>query len=125
MFIICTYKDALKSEELEYQTLDAAQLVKHAFGIRSEVHRSGDFKGLRPVLLYLYAEPAPWPSGRSVAEGKLLKHCDEIQDFKSRVLGDEVEFHDLSYQSLLSTWISSGDAGVSEHAANILDRFTL
>ena len=47
--------------------LDAAQLVKHAFGLRSEVYGPGTHHGLTPFIYYVYAEPKNWPgTGRRV-----------------------------------------------------------
>ena len=54
----CSVRDEVKAGRLRYEALDAPQLVKHAFGLRTAVHRDGGpFRGLTPVLVYLYAEP--------------------------------------------------------------------
>ena len=48
--------------------LDAAQLVKHAFALRSEVNRKGAHRELKPILFYVHAEPdllaENWAAGR-------------------------------------------------------------
>ena len=54
-------RDALHEDSGLYTHLDAAQLVKHAFALRSDVHRAKEHHGLRPTLLYVYAEPDNWP----------------------------------------------------------------
>ncbi|SEP49339.1 hypothetical protein SAMN02990966_07293 [Rhodospirillales bacterium URHD0017] len=46
-------RDALRSGELCFRHLDAAHLVKHAFGLVTEAWRLSR----RPVLFYFYAEP--------------------------------------------------------------------
>lgn len=49
----CQMRDVLRAEPKRYRYVDAAQLVKHAFGLVTEGRR----KGKEPVLLYLFAEP--------------------------------------------------------------------
>ncbi len=46
-------RDALRSGVVRYRHLDAAQLVKHAYGLVTEGRRLG----LKPCLYYIYAEP--------------------------------------------------------------------
>jgi hypothetical protein len=46
-------RDALRAGTVNFAHLDAAQLVKHAFGLVTEGRRLGK----APVLLYLHAEP--------------------------------------------------------------------
>ena len=60
-------RDALHSGALQTERLDAAQLVKHAFGLRTQAQPAEGVAAKRPVLVYLYAEPAAWPDGRAVA----------------------------------------------------------
>ena len=107
-------RDALKTGDLRYQFLDAAQLVKHAFGLITQARRSGKV----PVLLYLFAEPK--------IRGKLTiqtaahdRHRAEIADFSERVHGSGVTFVSSSYREWLATW-SGAAAG---HAAAVLDAF--
>ncbi len=50
-------RNGLRDGSLRFARLDAAQLIKHAFGLRTAVHRKKELIGKRPVLLYLYAEP--------------------------------------------------------------------
>ena len=44
-------RDMLRRNPRSFAFLDAAQLVKHAFALRSEVHRPGIHRGLDPVSL--------------------------------------------------------------------------
>ena len=44
---------ALQSGAVTFRHLDAAQLVKHAYGLVTEARRLGKL----PVLFYIYAEP--------------------------------------------------------------------
>ena len=73
----------------------------------------------RPVLVYLYAEPAAWPDGRAVAPAYHTVHRQEIARFASMVAGDEVRFVALSYRELLGGWRQAGDARVRDHAEAI------
>lgn len=46
-------RDRLRTGELRFEYLDAAQLVKHAFGLVTDAQR----RSRKTALLYLYAEP--------------------------------------------------------------------
>lgn len=109
-------RDALRSGTLPYRHLDAAQLVKHAYGLVTEGRRTGR----KPILFYLFAEPAT-RGDRLIAPSAHLLHRDEIADFTERVGGDEVSFASASYRE----WLS-GAAGLAEDHANALRvRFNL
>ena len=110
----CALRDALHRAPI-YERLDAAQLVKHAFGIRTRAAKAGKI----PVLVYLYAEPPRWPAGAPVPPQDLETHRLEVADFARRVADDEVIFHSLTYRELLETWQQSNDAGVRAHAAQV------
>jgi hypothetical protein len=75
--------------------LDATQLVKHAFGLRTAVHHKKHFVGKLPALLYLYAEPERWPDGRPISIAEIEAHRVEIRRFAEAVTGDEVVFSSL------------------------------
>ncbi len=77
-----------------FRFLDAAQLVKHAFALRTEVHRAGGaYRRLSPVLFYVHAEPEFWPkSGAPVDDAEKTAHRDEIARFADAVKGGEVAF---------------------------------
>ena len=117
-------RDALRENAHLYAHLDAAQLVKHAFALRTQVHRAGPHRGLRPVLLYLFAEPLVWPgTGRLLdAEGK-VRHRREVASFARRVHGDEVRFVSCSYSRLLEAWSSAGDEDTRSHAEAVMSCF--
>ena len=115
-------REALTSGSLVYQTLDAAQLVKHAYGLRTAT-RSALAEGLRPCLVYLHAEPKSWNDGRAVAGGLIDCHRTEIADFAARVAGDEVGFAALSYRELLAAW--RGTPELDQHRRALQDHFGL
>ncbi|MEX2643144.1 MAG: hypothetical protein WD270_06800 [Acetobacterales bacterium] len=115
--------ERLRSRQLQFAQLDAAQLVKHAFGLRSEVHRDGRRKGKTPVLLYLYAEPRKWPDGRVIAPEAHARHREEIARFADAVAGDEVLIRSCSYGDLLDGWRASGKERLRAHADAVEERF--
>ena len=116
-------RDTLRANGRLYEFLDAAQLVKHAFALRTEVHRRGG--KLTPILFYLYAEPAVWPKdGRLVDKNDKAKHREEIARFARDVAGDEVIFVSCSYRRLLENWARHKDRGIRAHAAAVTRRFS-
>ncbi|ANY77487.1 hypothetical protein BB934_03990 [Microvirga ossetica] len=118
-------RDSLRDGSLSFRHLDAAQLVKHAFGLRTAGHRAPEYTDKRPVLLSLFAEPDTWPSGRAVSRTQINAHRDEVRHFADRVAGDEVAFVWCSYSDVLKAWSRSGDERLISHAAAIVERFRL
>jgi len=114
-------RDHLASGERHYAHLDAAQLVKHAFGLRTQAQKQGK----RAALLYLYAEPATYPDGRPLSESAILNHRREVGDFAGSVEDGEcdVAFLSLSYRRLLETWMASPHDALVLHATAMLRRF--
>jgi hypothetical protein len=110
-------RDSLRSGEFTFEYLDAAQLVKHAFGLVTEGRR----RGLEPVLFYLYAEPKEL-GGKALNQAVFGRHRAEIAEFSRLVEGAEVTFAASSYRTWLGDWDrSSGD--LRRHATLILERF--
>ena len=116
-------RDGLKNGEVSFDRLDATQLVKHAYGLRSAVHRTGDRKGKRPILIYLYAEPGAWPDDKEVPTVAIQTHRREIERFAAMIKGDEVTFLAISYQDLLKSWRDSSNHAVRDHADAIGSHF--
>ncbi|MCY4613765.1 MAG: hypothetical protein OXB94_09110 [Nitrospira sp.] len=119
-------RDKLQENGDLYDFLDAAQLVKHAFALRTAVdNRRSGHDGLTPILFYLYAEPAVWPKdGRLVDENDKARHREEITHFARDVEGDEVVFMSCSYRELLKDWARHKDGGIRAHAAAVPRRFS-
>ena len=117
-------RDALRNGELHFGRLDAAQLVKHAFGLRTAVHREARFRGKLPVLFYLYAQPDAWPNGRAIPPQERASHRVEITTFANAVKGDEVQFLHCTYSELLADWQKSANPTIRAHALAVLSRFT-
>lgn len=108
----CAMRDHLRVKPLAFRHFDAAQLVKHAFGIVSEAKRIGK----APILLYLFAEPT---SGRIVSPEEIARHRIEIERFAELVAGAEVHFASCSWRE----WLSTFQGGAKEHADRIMERF--
>jgi hypothetical protein len=112
-----TMRDHLRLGKESFEFLDAAQLVKHAFGLVTDGRR----KSKRPYLVYLFAEPEKY-QGRLIDEGIKRKHREEIARFSAAVNGAEVGFGGVSYREWLSTWPDS-DSELVAHRGEILKRF--
>lgn len=117
-------RDALRDNSALFTRLDAAQLVKHAFGLRTAVHKTERWYDKRPLLFYVFAEPTRWPDGRVVPKADIEMHRGEIRQFAELVKADEVSFRYLSYREMLALWSTSPNALVRDHAAVILARFS-
>jgi hypothetical protein len=107
-------RDALRSGELRYRHLDAAQLVKHAYGLVTEGRR---FQR-KPTLFYMFAEPTT-RGGRTISADDFRRHRDEIADFAMRVAGDEVSFGSASYRE----WLRGAVGPAADHAAALIACF--
>lgn len=83
----------LIEEPRRYRYLDAAQLVKHAFGL------GHCFASLNVALLYLYWEP------RNAGDfPEFREHRNEVARFVSEVAGTKPSFKAMSYRDLWATW---------------------
>jgi hypothetical protein len=107
-------RDELRSGAIRFRFLDAAQLVKHAFGLVTEARRLNK----RPVLFYLFAEPAK----RGLAPiplSHLQYHRREVALFAEAVSGSVVRFASNSYGEWLASWPETSAA----HRRAIRERF--
>ena len=118
-------RDLLREKPRHFAFLDAAQLVKHAFGLRSEVHGPGAHCGLTPFLFYVYAEPQSWPgTGGGVDTAAIDGHREEIESFVRLVRGDEVTLVSCTYQRLLEAWLGDHDEEIGAHARAVTARIS-
>ena len=101
-----------------FSCLDDVELVKDAYGLRTEALR----RRLRPVLLYLYAEPATWATGRAVDPAKIEAHRTDIELFSESVAEDEVSFAAMTWAEMLTLW-GRGKMPVAQHGARVAARF--
>ena len=105
--------------------LDGAQLVKHAFALRTQASSDGEYAERQPILFYLYAEPDAWPrDGKPIDDDAKAAHREAINHFAKSVDGDEVRFIACSYRELLATWERSENPEVREHAKAVACRFS-
>ena len=98
-----------------YTWLNAAQLIKHAFGL------ARTFNGRSVTLLYLFWEPAN-PEVRP----EYAAHRDEIREFAARMAGASPTFKAMSYPELWQSW-AYDDALMPEwlhqHIENLQNRY--
>lgn len=113
-------RDALSAGR-RFAFLDAAQLVKHAFGLRTEGQRTGR----KAVLVYLYAEPRAFPDGRAIPPAAIQAHRDEVASFAADVSSAvcDVTFCSLAYGELLQHW--ARQPRLASHADALAARFDL
>jgi hypothetical protein len=96
-----------------YRWLDAAQLIKHAFGL------ARTYSGRHSVLLYLFWEPS---NARSFPIFR--QHREEIAEFSHRVQGSSPAFSAMSYDELWQEWADADPpAWLSEHLARLRTRY--
>ena len=108
---------ALTEGRQSYRCLDAVQLVKHAYALRTQSVK----RGLGAVLVYLHAAPATWASGKPVSPEAIARHKAEIADFARAVKGDDVSFVALRWTDLLNDWAKA--PALAAHVAAIRARF--
>ena len=84
----------LKEKPSAYVWLDAAQLIKHAFGLANTYRHEA-----RVALLYIYWEPV-----NHADFSQFAAHRDEIAEFKKRVADSRPVFEAMSYQELWRFW---------------------
>ena len=94
----------LEKDPKRYGWLDAAQLVKHAFGL------AHTFPNEPVTLLYLYWEP------RNAERFPLfVEHRGEIDAFSGRVAGSRPSFHAASYPELWRIWSKTPASWLTVH----------
>ena len=105
-------RDGLRSRELSFRHLDAAQLIKHALGLLTQSTR----QERRARLYYLHAEPTAWASGKTIEDTVWSRHRDEVAEFVRLVAGNTVEFAHGTWRQFLDELSGSPHEGVREHA---------
>lgn len=102
----------LRDEPRRYQYLDAAQLVKHAFGLAWTVKET-------PVtLLYILWEPDDERYHSMFAE-----HRAEVTAFADRVAGDKLAFQSMTYRELWTHWAECESGALRAHAGLLESRY--
>ena len=110
-------RDDLVEGRVWFDTLDAVQLIKQAYGI----HTRAEKRAVGAVLVYLYAEPVHWAAGKPVDPGRIALHRAEVAEFAQAVAGDGVAFVALRWADLLDQW---GDVpALRAHVQALRERF--
>lgn len=112
-------KDAIKVGKARFRFLDAVQLIKHAFGIRTQAVKAGK----RAALVYLYAEPREYPDGRTIDEADIASHREEIDRFARVVEGAEVRFSALTHSALNKEFAASTSRPLVYHSKALQGAF--
>ena len=118
-------RDGLRDGRCSFRHLDAVQLVKHAFGLRTAANRKQLPHGRQPVLFYVYAEPDRWLDGRPNPLPDIARHRQEIAIFAGLVAGDEVAFYATTYRDMLRSWDCSPLIDVRQHVDAVRQRFQI
>jgi hypothetical protein len=98
-----------------YRRLNAAQLIKHAFGLEFS------FPGRRTTLAYLFWEPS------NARDHPLFReHREELDRFASAVGGGSPAFVSMSYPELWESWSGcrSGPDWLSRHVGRLRERYS-
>lgn len=104
---------ALRQSPHNYSCLDAAQLIKHFFGL------AHSFPETPCTLIYLYWEPLDWSDYE-----KFHCHRKEINEFAVRVQESRIRFRALSYLDLWKEWEGMADCEwLKLHVANLRKRY--
>lgn len=113
-------RNDLSSRKLNFKYLDAAQLVKHAFGLVTQANKMDK----KAQLVYLYSEPKSIGNQRVIETDELKGHREEIAQFSEAVADAEVKFFAISYREWVGSWAASGrDADVIAHGEELLKEF--
>ena len=102
----------LSKAPTHYKRLDAAQLIKHAFGLARK------YKGKAVSLCYLFWEPANPDSMPAFAE-----HREEVAEFADHVAGATPSFLAMSYPELWSCWRAAAPPWLTEHLGELEARY--
>ena len=105
----------MQENKERYKYLNAAQLIKHAFGIRNT------FPGNETKLLYLYWEPTNAGQYQNFTD-----HQNEINDFYEKIDGSMPSFHFMSYLDLWNKWDNNATPDwLKDHVKNLRARYEI
>ena len=102
----------LNADPLSYSALDAAQLIKHAFGLMNSA-------GQGATLVYLFWEPDD-----SERHEIFRRHREEIARFEEQTRSEDLRFISFSYPELWGTWKISQRKGLIEHTDRLRRRYS-
>jgi hypothetical protein len=115
----------LRNGTRKFRYLNAAQLIKHAFGIRTQAQEKVKLRRpqRKPALVYLYAEPRAIPGDRPISKSEIEEHRNEISEFGRLVSGADVRFSALTHSALLEEFTASPYPDLQAHAALVTSAF--
>ena len=107
--------EILRKKPSKYRYLDAAQLIKHYYGLAHA------FRNEPVILLYLYWEPVNRSDYKEFAD-----HRAEIVEFSRAVGETNVAFKSQSYLDLWAEWSDLGQPiWLSSHVENLQGRYAV
>lgn len=108
---------AVRDGKISYRYLDAAQLIKHAFGLSKWM--TEDTERRSTTLLYLY-----WMPTNGNALELYRDHAAEIRMLRDRVSGGSIRFCALTYSKLWDSWDSpTAPAWLKKHVGLLRARY--
>jgi hypothetical protein len=111
--------EALQANPRTYVTLDAAQLIKHAFGLAHTFQEQ--CANERATLLYLFWEPAD-PKPHDIFQ----LHRAEAAEFADRVRDAGLRFAFMSYPELWREWkANTPPEWLASHIATLKQRYAV
>ena len=103
----------IRTGHRQYGHLDAAQLIKHAFGLANSCENGS------VTLVYLYWEPKNAADVRELAV-----HRRELEAFEKRVAGGFPSFRAVSYRQLWEQWAKMDrPSWLRAHVSNLRKRY--
>jgi hypothetical protein len=106
--------DELTSNPRRFGHLDAAQLVKHALGLRHTFPEVGQV-----ILLYLY-----WELLGAAGHQEFVSHRREVSEFAEWVGDGDVRFESMAYPDLWSHWEERETwEGMTAHVSALRERY--
>lgn len=114
--------DFVESEHLisDFHHLDAAQLVKHYFGLKYYIKANATNKTI--TLLYIYWQPSDLVMQKGLV---FIEHAEELARFADHVKADpQVKFRYSNYSSIYDHWVRySNDKEVRSHLEAFKQRY--
>jgi hypothetical protein len=106
--------ERLVEDPRRYRFLDAAQLIKHYLGLKTQ------FNDRAVTLAYIYWEPA-----NADEVPQCLVHRAEAQAFAAVVADPRVRFRQMSYPTLWAGWDSQPAPWLRDHVAALRNRYNV
>ena len=109
--------DAIRTERLSYQCIDAPHLIKHLLGIHTGLNAGSLHRPAKLILVY-------WRPGNPGRFGDLFDLLEaEFADFASRLQDQCVQSECCSTASLIQEYLEDERAWVRDHAEQLRTRY--